>query len=1178
MARSAFVFALCAFFLASIPPSFAGPGCARRLQGDETCPSQCAKRWGWPGRSMGTDRWGNVVEVTVTDFAAGSVVTKMCKLRPESASPPVSSATAAVGNAASQPSIVPNPIANITSLLSSVTSTSSVTFSTASSSSSSARNSTSSIAPSTSSSSKPAALTAVAKPLSPASSTPSATSSSPPPPKSTSSSKQPEPSPEPQPQPAPSANSEAPPADSPADQGGSKSSNSGGGNAGSNGSSDGDIQQYLSAHNSVRAQHGAAPLTWSDEAAAKAQQWANGCVFEHSGGSLGPFGENLAAGTGGSYDIAAAVKSWTDEVSEYNPNNPQASHFTQVVWKGSTQVGCALQLCDGIFDASFGKAKFFVCEYTPQGNIIGQFAQNVQLEALKPEVLSRLLPRALPNVGHLLRAPHRSALRIIASTVILHHYAFPSAAGARPLLRHNSTQSSVQQTAPAHATSTPFQLFVNEIEESANSASLDRVRQCFDEYFTDVNSLLPPEYAALESSKATIVKAIGLLTQSGDLSYVPLIDHILQYMHNHWQMPVTRAVHDVILQGFFENGDNNTALRWLTQMTSKPGGCIPTEEQWHTFLLKCKEAGSSDLARLALLSMHRSGCPPTQPLFELVVDVMYRGSSKVPVFGALKEVVEAMRSEGLSFTEPMFKLVRERYQSIQAHALAAKAKSLFEEAAHVQDVKESKDINRRREELLADIVSEPGGRRQAVGMLAQYRNAGFVPTLSTLGALTRNVSRVEGLKFWEARLGIQADNNIWVTVIRNGAQENLYDGLECLRTVFRRGIVPTPAMLYPVVRALCMKNFGRPPESAIDEALALHQQYLERLSEALNTGDELPPATADDLPLYNSILRAVTSSKNTAKYFPIAVSIMEQMLARNTNVDYMTSTTMVVLLMRSTSSYREAYEVYKKAMKTKEGRYTLDAKGYAVVLDAFCNLPFARLGTGADISYVPLYLQIVQDMRDAGYSISAEVYTILLRQLARMATEVPPEDEESQQRVAITIQRMHDMITIDGSLVPDIALWNQLMDAYQRAGCFQEAYKLWRTMFISRKFDHATVSIIMDACAYSGSVRTAAEIYEKLHRSGFRLNQRNWVNWLECLCRLGKLDDAVKLFCLEMKKRGATPTADAVKLLLRFAMRHNVESQVKSRIKTYLPEFWNSLPREVKYPGNSFIGIDDEPR
>jgi len=139
-----------------------------------------------------------------------------------------------------------------------------------------------------------------------------------------------------------------------------------------------DIDQYLSAHNTVRAQHGAAALTWSDTLASAAQKWADGCVFKHSGGSLGPYGENLAAGTGGSYDIAAAIKSWTDEVSEYDSSNPQPSHFTQVVWKATTQVGCAVQSCDGIFDASFGKAKYYVCEYSPQGNVIGEFASNVQ--------------------------------------------------------------------------------------------------------------------------------------------------------------------------------------------------------------------------------------------------------------------------------------------------------------------------------------------------------------------------------------------------------------------------------------------------------------------------------------------------------------------------------------------------------------------------------------------------------------------------------------------------------------------------------------------------------------------------------------------------------------------------------------------------------------------------------
>ncbi|KAK0481902.1 CAP domain-containing protein [Armillaria novae-zelandiae] len=146
----------------------------------------------------------------------------------------------------------------------------------------------------------------------------------------------------------------------------------------SSSTSSSDINAYLEGHNTFRAQHGAADLTWSDELAGKAQQWANGCVFKHSGGSLGSFGENLAAGTGSSYSISSAIKSWTDEASSYDPNNPVASHFTQVVWKATSQVGCAVQSCDGIFDASFGKASYYVCEYSPAGNVIGQFAENVQ--------------------------------------------------------------------------------------------------------------------------------------------------------------------------------------------------------------------------------------------------------------------------------------------------------------------------------------------------------------------------------------------------------------------------------------------------------------------------------------------------------------------------------------------------------------------------------------------------------------------------------------------------------------------------------------------------------------------------------------------------------------------------------------------------------------------------------
>ncbi|KAF8603952.1 PR-1-like protein, partial [Ceratobasidium sp. AG-I] len=136
---------------------------------------------------------------------------------------------------------------------------------------------------------------------------------------------------------------------------------------------------YTQAHNSFRAAHGARPLVWSPTLAAKAQNWANGCVFKH-----GSVGENLAAGTG-NYGAADAVKGWTDEIKDYNPGNPQPSHFTQasnlltpmsaVVWKSSTQLGCAVKQCPpgSIFPAKFGVAFYHVCEYAPPGNVIGQF-------------------------------------------------------------------------------------------------------------------------------------------------------------------------------------------------------------------------------------------------------------------------------------------------------------------------------------------------------------------------------------------------------------------------------------------------------------------------------------------------------------------------------------------------------------------------------------------------------------------------------------------------------------------------------------------------------------------------------------------------------------------------------------------------------------------------------------
>ena len=133
-------------------------------------------------------------------------------------------------------------------------------------------------------------------------------------------------------------------------------------------------KEVLSAHNQYRATHHASKLEWDDTLSNYAQRYASQCRFEHS---HGPYGENLATGYP---SLQAAMQAWYNEKKLYSHSNPQfaktTGHFTQVVWKATTKIGCGYVACNGLHGTP---GNYLVCEYNPPGNVVnaGYFRENV---------------------------------------------------------------------------------------------------------------------------------------------------------------------------------------------------------------------------------------------------------------------------------------------------------------------------------------------------------------------------------------------------------------------------------------------------------------------------------------------------------------------------------------------------------------------------------------------------------------------------------------------------------------------------------------------------------------------------------------------------------------------------------------------------------------------------------
>ncbi len=139
--------------------------------------------------------------------------------------------------------------------------------------------------------------------------------------------------------------------------------------------------RLLAGHNRERDRLGIAPLRWDASLARDAQIWADHLIevghLVHSPDEPAdpdPEGENLWAGTRGYYGPESMIGLWVDEKKNFRPgifpsnaingNLDDVGHYTQVTWRSTKAVGCAV--------VRGRRDDFLVCRYSEGGNVIGE--------------------------------------------------------------------------------------------------------------------------------------------------------------------------------------------------------------------------------------------------------------------------------------------------------------------------------------------------------------------------------------------------------------------------------------------------------------------------------------------------------------------------------------------------------------------------------------------------------------------------------------------------------------------------------------------------------------------------------------------------------------------------------------------------------------------------------------
>ncbi|KAJ7103349.1 hypothetical protein B0H15DRAFT_942815 [Mycena belliarum] len=685
-------------------------------------------------------------------------------------------------------------------------------------------------------------------------------------------------------------------------------------------------------------------------------------------------------------------------------------------------------------------------------------------------------------------------------------------------------------------------------------------------------------------TREQLITILDLLATSGRPGDLACIRSMFSHLPEHFNVAITPDLHTIVIAALMRQGYVPIAQEWIGRISELPPHVAPTHDHFHTFLKGCPQHMFPVFMRdVVIQKMRQAGVRPNNETFSILIRCIVnnaRHAKTVLKPETFSTILADMKMLRLAADPSLLSLISEYYIEHGFQSYADDMRKIYYSCFPDISTPEEEQMNAWRKQL--GDASRNSGVGHSLDVFRGLAAVGCPASPETFRAILGSSRNIRDLHEVEQGLGLKAGASEYAVLVNNSVRtKHVDDGLKAYEAAKKSGVRPVAGLVAPLIRSLCAKD--RKPldvlNTHLDTALALYSDVDEAFPVAATDSPDTAAnshsehANGPDLDIYTSLFRGLSHSSNIKTAYPIAKALFLDMKARSIKVTTAINISYIILEMRICETLEEAFKCYRKR------RAALSENGYLAVLHAFSRM---SLSMGHPDS-LELYFQIVADMRLAGFRMSDSVYTDVLKQFAEIAglrlnqwregkeytrdplTPMPPDVYGD---LGPAVQQVHNLMSLDPTVTPDRDVWNQLIDTYQRIGLFAEAYRVWEKLYLSGKYRPVGVSIIFDACGFAGQYEVAKKIADTLITDGYVFNAHNWNSYIECLCRLNRISEALRVLCQGMGSVGQPVKHDlsTLTILLKFAESRIQTNIILQRVRRFLPDLWEEFLKNKHSP------------